>query len=413
MFDVFKRMTIPCDRSGGGAVVRFPEFIVVALIFTAAFVWSMYLSTFIPPSVFFKSSLWYGADVDRVIRNMTDIHSDFSRMRVHPIFSFLLLPPTKIISHFGAGDILAAHIVTSVSAGIFLISIYLFVRLRGNGVPTGLLVAFCGASTSSFMFWWSVPESFPFGGASIALAFLSLAVKGLKFNAALLNSAMTLAFTSTNWMAGLLVTAVRWPRFEASMISAYGFLSVVIISLWQWAFLSSANFFFLPSAITAERRFVVSPLAAEGPLLYVERFLNFCFFGAVSSRPVINNVRFTRVVSGHLELGSGGLIPLVIWSYLLCLGLKNILKDNNRRYALAILTFILFQAALHIVYGDEPFLYSAHAIPALILVLSFAFEAEASRVAYVAGIVFACSALFVNYEHFIEATRLVSEIRAP
>ena len=65
--------------------------------FLLAFLFSIVLSTLIPNNIRMEGNLWFGADIPRVIENMTNPDSNLNRLTVHPLFSLLILPITRPI----------------------------------------------------------------------------------------------------------------------------------------------------------------------------------------------------------------------------------------------------------------------------------------------------------------------------
>ena len=63
--------------------------------FLLAFLFSIILSILIPNNIRMEPNLWFGADIARVIENMTNPDSDLYRLKVHPLFSLLTLPITR------------------------------------------------------------------------------------------------------------------------------------------------------------------------------------------------------------------------------------------------------------------------------------------------------------------------------
>ena len=55
------------------------------------------------------------------------------------------------------------------------------------------------------------------------------------------------------------------------------------------------------------------------------------------------------------------------WTFLLLNGVSAALQKSDKT-CIALIVFVVFQFFLHFVYGDSPFLYSAHYTPVLLLI---------------------------------------------
>ena len=81
-------------------------------------------------------------------------------------------------------------------------------------------------------FGFCVPETFPFGAISLLIPMLMLAA-GARYRlpgwTTVVASVGSLSITSTNWMAGLLVAAIRHRWKLAVRLSVYALLIVTVL----------------------------------------------------------------------------------------------------------------------------------------------------------------------------------------
>ncbi|MDR4474074.1 MAG: hypothetical protein MRJ92_15990 [Nitrospira sp.] len=107
----------------------------------------------------------------------------------------------------------AVLLVNSLVAALWGGTLYLLFRLLGCRLDASLLTLL-GLCSAASLFWLPIPNSYSWGSLSIMLALLLLlAAEQRAFGATVYAaaSALTLSFTVTNWMAGLLVSLARWP----------------------------------------------------------------------------------------------------------------------------------------------------------------------------------------------------------
>jgi hypothetical protein len=355
-------------------------FIVAGFFLTFAF--SCFLSYIFPNDVRLERNLWFGADIDRVIRNMADPLADHWRLKVHPLFSLIILPvarPLVLIAKLigaenGLAMGLASQFIVSISAGLSWMGIYLL--LLSFGIPRfkSFFVSLIFLSSTGFLFWWSTPETFPLGAVTILIPFLLLALNAdsqIAWVAALVGA---FSMTITNLSAGLVAAYVRFgPRklfYKLCLISA---AVACILIIAQKSYLPTAG---LPFQLRQERRYIKTRVAV------VDRFYHFFIAPVAPLSP-------PRMSSSQLEFTPWAvdrLLPLraavaIAWTILLFIGIRSALITHANRLSIALTTFLGLQLLLHTFYGDTPFLYSAHYMPVMIVLVGFGI-ANANKSSY-------------------------------
>ncbi|MDJ0707545.1 MAG: hypothetical protein QNJ46_30080 [Leptolyngbyaceae cyanobacterium MO_188.B28] len=355
------------------------------------------------------ASAWFEADVPRVFENMTDRHSNHYRTKVHPLFSLLAFPPVFALQK--AFQLTPLQAVNWVMAGMAALWIgLLFVLLRSLNCRRGdaVLFSLLGATSAAAVFWFVVPETYPFGSVTIlaALLFASLAqTKRLSSLGYVAISAATLSMTITNWMVGILTALVNQPRKRAAQLSINAFCLVTV--LWGvQKFLFTTSVFFLGDR--EEQQYVLDP-DAGGPLQIVQSF-----FAHAQIMPAIRAVdKFNRpewpVLTTQLSSpGSAsfwGAAGVVVWLALLGLGFWSLFSlKQHPKFRLVLGLSLLGQLALHLVYGDETFLYSLHFAPLLLIVAALTTLTPYRRWGLLlASGVLLCTVIN-NYQQFVYAT---------
>ncbi|MFE3836202.1 hypothetical protein [Pseudogemmobacter sonorensis] len=344
--------------------------LLIALLTTAA---SLALGTRIAPILYQEVDLYFGADINRVYDYMTG-GERFAQFRstVHPVFTFLFFPPTRSFMGLGAAPEQAAQIIVALGAGTTAAILYAIGRLTGLHRADAALLCALFLGSAGFIFWWTVPETFSFGGMSVALAFMVTLLPAASLLVWVLTGALALSITTTNWAAPLLGSLLRLDRRQVIRAAAIAFGIVIVLSVWQRAYLPTARFFFLPGAFAEELVFV--PLVSETawPVGLVERLGSFWLAPWMVPRTILTEtegirpVNFSYPVLGWLALAG---IAAVLVSAAEALRRR----PDLRPLALVPALFLGFQFALHMVYGDEPFLYAAHFMPALLCLAAFGF----------------------------------------
>src|SRR5262245_265647 len=191
------------------------------------------------------TDFWFGGDIDRVFANLTSASSNHYRTSVHPLFSLIASTPTiGLIRVTGLSPIHAVLVgmaTVAATATALLYSILRIVARRLDAVVyTGMFIMSAG-----FMFWFSVPETYPWGAVSILAAVLAATVIpfGRWPSAVVITSALSLSFTVTNWMAGLVTAFLSQPWRKAIRLSVYAFALVAFLTPIQYALFPTAGRF--------------------------------------------------------------------------------------------------------------------------------------------------------------------------
>lgn len=93
-----------------------------------------------------------------------------------------------------------------------------------------------------------------------------------------------------------------------------------------------------------------------------------------------NVTTFLKMTVQYSNIGSSsiwGIIASVLWGILLAFGVFQFFNSkNNTKFKLILGLSILGQFALHLVYGDETFLYSLHYMPLLVTLASYSLKSK-------------------------------------
>lgn len=358
------------------------------------------------------SNVWFQADVSRVYDNMTRRRSNHYRTKVHPIFSIATNPPVKLLKKAGLDKERAVRTLMAGAAGLWLAILYGVLRAFGLRRPDAVVFAGLAAVSSSAVFWSTVPETYIFGSTTLLLLMGFAAYASTRKFASgwfVGFSALSLSMTVTNWMAGLLVTWLNNPWRRSVRITLDAFLLITLVWALQHAFFPGTEFFLLS---LEERNYML--VEAAGGL--AEKLTGFFFHPMVMPLvPILDNpsqpawplfsIQFAPIGS----TGALGWAMTLLWIGLLAFGIRALLSRgalDKPRIALGLLVF--GQLALHLVYGEETFLYSLHWLPLLVIVAGIGTLGPQRWAVLAAGAVLAVGAGVNNVGQFARVTSELS-----
>jgi hypothetical protein len=319
--------------------------------------------------------VWFESDIPRVTANLTDRFSDNSRLSVHPLFSLLTFPFATLLRVGWRTDVVTAvRLLTAITAALCLGTLFGLLRLIGCRRLDAALLSVLALVSAAARFWLVVPETYGFGLLTILWAMVVVVLAQTRRVAPVwyvIMSALTLSMTITNWMVGMLATAVNcsWRQFRRITTDAFC-LVVLLWGLQKMLFPSAA--FFLGSREESKRVL----LSGAGGFLGVSRSLIWHTMVMPAIKVLESGYADTPAIM-HTQPslpGSGsvwGIVAVGLWTALLGLGVWALftLKQQGRwRFFLGVA--IAGQFLLHLVYGKETFLYSLHFLPFLIALVA-------------------------------------------
>jgi hypothetical protein len=316
--------------------------------------------------------VFFSADVPRVLANMTDHRSNHYRTGVHPLFPFATYPAIRLLRDAGFDAITAVRMLIAVIASLW--AALLFTLLRRMGCRRIDALAFTGLALTSAaaLFWFAVPETYGLGAVTILLAllFASEAEHRQRSNGALVAlNIVTMGMTLTNWMAAIFTTLVlrRWR--ESLRIAAVAFAVVVVLSAGQRALFSSARlpFHLLREDLTVYTR---SPSLSDAGRVALSFAVESVVLPQVQFMDNAKRPQWPKMRVGAVGwVGPLGTLAAAIWILMLALGAFAFAgMREHRGLRLALVGTLAGQLALHLVYGNETFLYALHWVGLLMVV---------------------------------------------
>ena len=152
------------------------DYVVCIVAAVSLFVWTWNASGQLGPAIFDSSDVYFEADNSRVFHEMIGTAGGQQRSHLHPLFSMLCGQVTQMaIKVAGLEPGVAVRVFVGATAAFWIASLFALFRLIGlRTFDAAVFVALGGVSSAS-MFWFSVPETFPFGAVSLLVPLLVLA----------------------------------------------------------------------------------------------------------------------------------------------------------------------------------------------------------------------------------------------
>lgn len=403
----------------GGRIYRhyWQDILIMVALALAAAIALTYATRLINPILYQIQNVWFEADIERVFENMTDRGGNHYRTKVHPLFSLVAFPLVYLFKLAGLKNIGAVNAVILGVACLWISSQYILFRLIGLRRFDSTLFSILGATSAAAIFWFTVPETYSFGALTILWALIFTAITEQRQVSQfwyVVVSALTLSFTITNWLIGILTTAVNHPWKRAFQITVNAFSLVVILWSVQKVIFQTAEFFL---GDREEKKYLLLS-GSGGPLQVLKSFVSHTMV-----MPALNIVS-DKYKQAHWPIlatqtsapGSGsiwGVVAVVLWTALLGLGLWGFFTTKKHFKLRLVLGIVLLgQLALHTVYGDETFLYALHFLPLLLLLATFSLLTPARPVGLaLAGALIVCAGIN-NGLQFKQATDFIQN-RAP
>lgn len=346
---------------------------------------------------------WFDSDVAAYFEWLKHRFSSLHvRTYKHPLFSLILCLPIYGLKALGINLIVATRLYIAAIAAVWLGALYVLLRLLGCRRFDATLFALLGATSAAAMFWFVVPESYPFGSLGfIFAAILTLLAQSqtLPFRSYVAVNIFTIGITVTNWMAGILTAAIGNSRQKALKIWGLT-LSIVIVLAGVQKFIFPRAAFppFIPK--TREASYLFSSESGGIVKIVKSLFAHTIVMPQIQILPhprtdaPIMLTQFSRPGSGSLW----GAVAVGLWLALLGLGLWALFTLKiHRPFRVFLGLLLLGQLLLHLVYtGRETFLYSLHFLPLFISVAALSTLNSRSRLwgVGIAGLLFVC--LVVN-----------------
>lgn len=364
-----------------------------------------------------NSNYWFDSDAPLVFGNLTNTTSrwgDHSNTRRHPIFVLLGHGVTQTFATAGgASEHTAVGLALSASAALAAALLFALLRTLGLRTLDAAIFTAVAALSAGSVFWFSVPETYPFAAGSIlaALLLVARAEQGRPPSAWLATAvaAATLAITSTNWLFGLLMLLAVFPWRRAVALATVS-LGVVLVGWTVQRAIAPSAAFFLGLADQDARFFFHPDALGAGAIARA-------FFSHVIVMPELITDRPTGLSVQGAAIGSAGwaaLIATPVWLALLVRGGWEALGTlRTTRFVRVLVAAIVAQFALHLAFGRETFLYGLHFAPLLVILAALGTTGAARSWVLTAATVLCTLLAWNNLGQFRQAAESLERRSAP
>ncbi|MBW4653956.1 MAG: hypothetical protein KME20_13105 [Kaiparowitsia implicata GSE-PSE-MK54-09C] len=329
-------------------------------------------------------SVWFEADISRVYANLTDRGSDHYRTKVHPLFSLFGYLPTFALAKLLSTDrMTAVQIFVGAIAALWMTALYTLLRMLGCLRLDAVVFSLLAVPSAAALFFFSVPETYSMGSLSILLG-LGLALWAESATVLpvwyVIIGIATISITITNWMVGLVAAWVEFPRRLFLQIATNTFCLTTLLWAVQKYIFPTAGFFL---GDDEERAYVLNP-ESGGPLVVLRSLITHTL--VMPQFYLVREDRDWPLMLTQMALpGSAslwGAIAVGLWVGLLGLGIWGFTRLNTHpKFRLVFGLSLLGQVLLHLVYGEETFLYALHFLPFLIILAAMSSLTRARGVA--------------------------------
>lgn len=411
MFDVSRAPTLPADPllATSSATVELHASraisisdVAVALAFAllaGLVVWNVQRSMdarfFVAPG---GNDVWFEADLPTVADTVLHRWSVQSRNARHPLFPLLATGSAYGLRAAGLTDRSILALLSAMAAAAWVGLFFSIARSITTRQSDAIVFTLLACSTSSAMFWLAVPETYTLGSVTL-LAPLALtamdAERRMPEGAYVAASVVSMSVTSTNWMCGICAAVARWPWRRALQISINAVFAVGVIWAVQRIIFPTAPFFF---GYSNEGRFVL-PAASGGPGPVARALF---FHTIVMPRiDLIPEPKWGTVMSVQrspiASSGVWGVAATIAWAALVASTLVGLVSSRgNARVRFVLFATLAGQVLLHLLYGEETFLYAVHVAPLLVLTAALGSVSRWRRVILVIAVLLACAAAMNN-----------------
>ncbi len=352
---------------------------------------------------------------------------------VHPLAYLIMRPLTWLMSLFLNGDTYFSILFVIAGAGAFSVFlVWVFLRKSGLGKVFSLLSASVLGVTTTHLLFGSFAESYIFSAAAILLFFVILQRKSSSLKSLVPAGVLIFGITISNviqTLVGLFFVRKNIKlmiRYLLLLLFFAVLLSVVNNAIYPY----ESSYFFMPDKLLNEQKYTQSVFdfpawKLQGRIYATVRNLFFytvvapSFFFTLPDPgkplPRFSFFSFSPGQFSHSSYDGLGNLTLIFWlALLLFSGLRFLWTLREKQnwdapvtlFSIALLANIAYNLFFHVIYGEDPFLYSADWAYALVLFVALSFTGISRRwwskvlLAVFLVIVMINNFLFIG--HFIE-----------
>jgi hypothetical protein len=309
----------------------------------------------------------------------------------HPFAYFIFRPLGWLLNLFTQNPGLSAILLNTLAGALCVFMAWMFIKRQFQDPIYALLIASLLGLSTAHIFLGSVIETYIFSAAALIGFVLVLQKRADSMFAPVAVSVITFGITLTNFVQnfiGFFVSLFEYREggahktFKTSFAKIFHFTALtlsfgIVISLIHAAWYPSSKLFFLLSGAQAEEEFAFSIFKeptwrAIGRVVLLIRTI--LLYTVIAPRPYVfgsevggafprfNFFKIAPETFSYSSYNGLGNLLVIAWVVLLLTAgiffLWNLIRTRKVNLALAFGLSVLFNFALHINYGYEPFLYS-------------------------------------------------------
>ena len=403
------------------------QWLVAGAVFALAALFSYHNALRLPWSelaTFENMDAWFGADIFRVVMAETDAaHKAHYRNNVHPFFSVVMFPFNALVGWLtGAGGVQSVLISHALMSGALASAIYALARRESDNTLAALLLAALACASAGFIFWTCVPETFALGALTIAVAMVFHGSKQPYSPVRwILANLTSLSMTITNFSVSVISMFLLLTRRQMVRVLVGTLVLATALALLQKAVFPQSGLFFLGLEQEAGYVQLTRRSVPEVLLKVLDRGVVFLSAGfmlpGIHTPEVVRASGLPSVLATSLLQGRAPALQwlgLLAWWSLLVMAVRHALRTlRHRRVSAVALIFWLGQFLLHLLYGDETFLYVLHSLPAVMVLMAALFRTRHAHVAWVLVAVTLVISAYGNYALFLDAVALLQAASVP
>ncbi len=316
---------------------------------------------------------------------------NFEMRGPHPFAYFIFRPLGWLMNLFTHNDGLSATLLNTLAGALCVFMAWLFIKRQFQDPVYALLIASLLGLSTAHIFFGSVIETYIFSAAALIAFVLILQKRTNSMSEPVTMSVITFGITLTNYIQtfiGFFVSLFEHQpgetqkTFSASFSKLFRFTALtlslgIVISLIHAAWYPSSKLFFLLSDAQVEEEFAYSILQepawrAMGRVMLLVRTI--LLYTVVAPRPYVfgsevggtfprfNFFKIAPETFSYSSYNGLGTLIVLAWAILLLAAgvffLWKLILTRKVDMSLALGLCVLFNFALHLNYGYEPFLYS-------------------------------------------------------
>ena len=339
---------------------------------------------------------FFEADISDWVKRLT-LHPSEKMLAVravHPAVMLILHPLVLLISLFLSGDKLQAAYILSATAGAGCVYMIWQIVKKRTGNTTYAIISACllGASSSHLLFS-SMLETYIFSAFVLILFCLLITSNRTSLKSTIPVGILIFGITITNLAQACIIYFLE--KIRVKTIFKFIFLTViitVILNFIQVQIYRNTDPIYDPSKLAKERAYqhnlFDTSWSSVGRIKLVVRTL--FLYGNIAPTPFIlieelgsnvPNFRTFQIAGNEFHVaGYKGLPDVTVKLWFAIIGLATILfiinfikSPQKMLFPLSLILCLVFNFGLHIIYGDDPMLYSPNWVYALVLFVSLSF----------------------------------------